>query len=421
MTAAWSCAVVVGEHTFLVEQAIDEEVADAPAVLDDLRFGWSMPTNGLYPTQPDAMSAEFALNLPVFSDYSDLAKGDPVQIELRVPADGNIVASFYGRVTDATARPRDRREEDEDGGVTLDVVAIDYTVDPAEQRGPETGVLNDPLYEYDVLQSAFFNGFGGVLPGDIDGIPTLWTSPTDVVVPDTILVGPDRLRAFEQVAAMLQQAVNSTAGTRMILSPLIVAGELPSGRRFTIDTIEAHPETALDFILDASAVDMDVTWQQVKGDAPDRVVATYGPSSLQAVATMTGATEPYVDIPLQLHLPDAAGARAAEVAAWYLPLDLAELGWQVKALTFYVDQMDPETLLTFPGVLFPRWFWDEGEPERADCYNAQIVVFGADATVVPEAIFSSYFGGYLAGATAQIRDGLLSFDLALRAVQHIED
>jgi hypothetical protein len=426
MTAAWSCGIEVGDYTWVIEQNVDEELADAPTVLDDLRLGWSMPTNGLYPTQPDAMSAELALNLPAFADYSDIVKGDPVAITLQVPADGPIVASFYGRVTDATANPRDSKPDEDAGGVTLDLAAIDYTVDPTEQRIFGATVVATPLYEYDVLQSAFYNGYGGALPGDVDGKPDLWgdTIP-DTVVPTDYFVPADPTqtkRPDEQVAAVLQQAIDPTdfGPARLILSPLIVFRRLPtSGRRFTLDTIyrSTAPDAATILVSDAAAVDMAVAWHQTKGDAPDRVVATYGPSNLQTVATASGATTPYIDLPLQLQLEDSNGARADDVAEFYLPVDSDDSQpWQAKSLSFFVDQLDPSILADFPTTLFPQW-WNttEGDFDRGFCYNAWIQVVNVEPTVHPSG--DTAFYGRLVGAEARIRDGLVEFDLALRDVR----
>lgn len=418
MTAAWQVAIAVGEHSWLIEQDLEEEVGRADAtVLDDLRFGWAMAGNP-YPAQPDAMSAEFSLSLPNFVDYGDLAKGDPVAITVSVPAGGVVAASFYGRVTDLTAKPRDTKEDEDDDGVTLDVVAVDYTVDPAEHRVPPGPAVipGDGIFEYDVLQTGFFNGYGDVLPGDVDGIPDLWTSPTDVEVPEPFLL---EQRARLQVAAVLAQAVNTTTGTRMILSPLIAFGELPSsGRLFTLDTIQPYPDRddAYDVLIDADTVDLAIAWTQVKGDAPDRVLVTYGESNLQTVATRSGATEPYVDIALQLQLNDDETTRADEIAGYYLPVDDLDNQWQVKSITWFVDQLDEDELAAFPATLFPQWTAAEGDPDRSACYCQRIWVHNVEPTVQPYSV--GPFSGLQVGATARIRDGLLSIDLALRAARH---
>jgi hypothetical protein len=426
----WTVTVKIGgtgtgtwPHEFTITGPTSDEVSDTPAVLDGLRFGWRLPQNGIYPDQPEAMSAEWSLNVPAFADYADIARGDEVAIELE--AAGYDYAAFYGRITDAKARPRDQGDESA-GGVIIDCAAIDYTADPVEEyvTPPGPAVLPAPIYEYDTLQRAFFNAFGAVLPGDADGLPDYWTSRADINVPEEFYLNA---KPAEQIAVILRQAVSWT--TRMILSPRIGSnGHLNDVRAFTIDTIVTHPSTDPDWTVDASAVSMDVTWKQVKGEAPDRVVATFdypdgagGTTTREVVATRAGAAWPYIDVPmtLQLAIPFSADWRALEVGQSYLANDTTDQGWQVETVQVQVDQL-PGGVDTI--ALFPRWKDDEGDPfgfgyyTRSMCYNLNVTVENIDPSVHPTG--GTTMSGGLAGAQVTMVDGIPVIDLALHSVTY---
>lgn len=418
MTAAWLTVVTIADHTWSIEQNLEDGAdADVVTALDDLRFGWALPA-GLYPAQPAAMTAEFALNIPSFPDYGALGKGDPVTIEIHVPAAGPVVAGFYGRATDLTAQPRNELVDDTvtTGGVTLDVVAVDYTVDVREAPNYRFSGAGGFDEAHIVVDEAFQAACGGLLSGSLGTIPPQWVIP--IPPSETYQIPDEATSPAAMIDTLLLESVSTDSGERMIIAPLLDPdGALVSGRQFTLDVVTQPPDRdVVDHLLDADAVDGEIAWTSIKGDAPTQVVVVEDYAHVMGAADVPGAPTPYVVSTITSANSETVNDHAQALAEFYVPTDLVDLAWQVKSFTWLLELLTADELDTFPVELFPQWKLDEGDAGRSACYGRRIWVTNIDPTVTPYP--DGPVSGLLVGTTVRIREGFLEFELALRAVRH---
>jgi hypothetical protein len=420
----YSVDITLGAHSWSLVET-EGEVTDGIRVLAGLQFGWTVPKNGLWPAQPDPMTASFAVNVPYFADIADVGEGDPVVIKVRADEEGDVIASFYGNVTNRRATPRPRRL-----GVTYSIVAADYTVQVSELPSTAGTDLGAGLFTDNVVPDISEGTFPFVhavdlldwvwvhhLPGGVD-VTGLYTSDdVSMFVP----VGSD-IRPY--IDNLLVQLVNGGSLTRMILAPYVDEdGNLApaaSGRYFTLDTLQAgtvvdfigRPGTATDsLVFAASAIERNqLAWNAAKGVNPGRVQVTgFGNDSSSGTVQDT----PYqagtpgagtVSIPSQLD----DGADAIALAIFYA--NWLWSPWQIDDLTLLVTDAD----LAVPVGLFPDWALDEGDPGRASCYTQAVTLTGVQTSLTPDGTDTTT--GVLMGAQCRITSGRLYIDLSLRTV-----
>lgn len=377
------------------------DVDDSIVVLDGLSFGWTEPDDGLWPVQPDPMACSLAINVPDFSEISVL-DGDTLSVEVKADSAGDVIARFYGNVTNWKAVNR----SDETGGVTLSLVAVDPIAGLNEAMGlTDIGEFEIIPLEEDVA-SALWGSFAG--PADVSD---LWTSPDRSVWPESVQVGAP-VNSLSYINGLLLQAVNVEDRTRMIVSPNIgasgaIASDPISGRTFTLDTISS--DVAADpspFEPPANAVLRDaISWTSATGQNPGLIAATgYANDPLNRVlAPVAGPPNRAIQT---IEVTSGTEAEAQDAADFYAATAFDQ--WQVEGVTVEVTDREVDV----PVGLFPNWKAGEGDPARAACYGRRILVSGIDPTRTPDG--AGVIDGVLVGATCRISAGALELDLAIR-------
>lgn len=435
--------VRLGDH-YWTEQTMKGEVDDETRILAGLSVGWSL--NGtLYPAQPQPMTATLSVNLPAFTDGSDLLEGDVAAIEIYLadddwvgPAPAGLpllpMVSFYGRITDLKAKPRSLNGSDPAAvarpGVTLDVVAVDYTVDVAEAPPYPVSDGSASVDAWSVLDTLWSHACGGSLHST-----GLWWGGTEAgsaIWPQT---GWINSRAV--IDQILLEEIDVPGSQRMIMAPLVPnslrdyaagvplvggvgPGELHAGRAFTLDTVGV-PGDGVDEVVAASVIRRDIGWTQVKGDDPN--VATVSYQYAGATETLnvyaTGAVAPFTFQPITLDIEDdVTGTVAAQVGAFYVGDPVNDDDWQIDAVTILPHLISGPDLI-FP-VLFPHWELDERPAAesvaRAACYSRRIEITGIRPDLVP--FTETAIRGVLFGASVVIENGKPAVTLTLRRMRH---
>lgn len=406
----WVTYIKLGTHTWTLYENLDpENVDDDATVIGGLNFGWDIPGD-LHPVQPDPMFATLALNVPDFSDFDDLTKGDVVAINVKLfdstPVAAPVVAEFYGRITDLKARPRRGRP-----GVTLFVTAVDYTVDLAEETNLyHIGFAEIP--EVDYIDGLATNFFGDDVVAD-----GIWTGPTVYDVKTAKLSD----RPKEALDKLLFGSIwPDTPSTRQVVSPVIFANILaPAGRFFTLDTI-AKPDPAddPDATFSADHIDKAIEWAQIKGQVAAKATITY-PEQI-----ITGHPDATADVSLgagdhtSMEIAQVLSVLTAQaVAEFYLTdPDLYAPWWvdKVSILPYLVPLADREVHAADLAKLFPHWTEDEEDPYRSDCYVQRIRIEDTDGTLIPFSTAGAVLEGTVRGAALTISRGRASVDLKLR-------
>lgn len=381
----------------------DGALDDADEILDNLSFSWSMP-EGLWPTQPNPMTATLGINVPDFtSGVSDLVEGDPCAIQFYFTDDDGLhetlTASFYGRITDLQANPRSRRD-----GVTLSVVAVDYTVDMAELDpwAPAPGTWTAPTLLEQLWDDRITSDF-----------PT-WDTSLGLMSIDPQL---DDRPPSEVIAFELVQNIGTTLGEpthRAILAPNI---------DFSTGTLDTTQEWAFDMIYKDSPEDPytipcdrvekeSLTWLYSKQTGPNAVFVVgpegYGTGS----AAHPGITH------RRLETIDATITDSLDpVAEFYLP-DPTPSGWRVDTFRFHTTRGAGIHIDDVPAMLFPSWTLSPGSPDRSSCYGHPIILSDVPWHVNPLASGptpeTSDVTGRLTGASFTVAGGHVFLDLQLR-------
>lgn len=406
------------QESWTVTHTGDPHAADDLAPISGLRFGWDMPSGQLWPVQPSPMSATFAFNVPDFTDLSWITPDIPVAIEVKLHSAGPVVFAFYGRLTDAKAKPRPLKT-----GVTLSCAAVDYTIDLARAR--YTGLLDTGL-EFDLLEDWFDANpdlFGTVFPA--------WPIPP-IGLGTGVIVTPPGRPFRDLVSAVLAQAISAAMpvpaglgggydGALAILAPYIdPATRLPrTTQPWVFDLAFKHAHTLLE--IPASLLERpSLNYTQNKIQAPDIVQVTnvngvpweeFGdggtwriPSGLEnrvEIATVTN------DFP-------ADGTRTAQIAAFYTRDDFANVRpWTADSIRYLLDQVDPaEFASTFPTTLMPRWTETEADTDRYACYGTFLEMTGVPDHTKPDQ--GQDLVGLISGVEFSLAGGRPSLEITFR-------
>lgn len=377
------------------------DVEDDIRVLGGLQFGWTVP-GGLWPAQPDVTACALALNLPQFSEAA-IHYGQKLSVEVR--ADVDVIAAFYGRITDWKVTNRDPQRP----GVTASLVAVDYTVDIAEEPSTPFADGDFPDFHEKTIASRIFDQLTGV--ADIDDI---WTSGfSRFIWPDSIEFGKP-VDASPFLAQLLAQAVNLAAGTRMILSPYVDAtGDIApapvTGRSFTLDTISNDVDIDADpWILDAETIPTSSpSWSQAKGRIPKIIIGTGWAGD--AANTVTAVIDDAGGSTVVTMTTNTSNEAEAQDTVDFYAVPVFDI-WEISEFTIEVTAAGIEA--DVPLGLFPDWKAPEGDPARAACYNRRLRLLDVDSTRTPYG--GDTVEGVLVGATCRIAGGRLALDVALR-------
>jgi hypothetical protein len=365
-------------------------------------------------------TASLGINVPDFtSDVSALAEGDPVVIDLTILSEGepsydiddnpvyNTTATFYGRISDLQAVPRDGRN-----GVTLSVVAVDYTVDlrTLEVWAPGAG----PWVQDAFLEQLWDDRIG-------TAFPTWYSSLGSNAIDPPV----DNRNVGDVIDAELIQAAGFTLGEpthRAIIAPNID----PFTRR--LDTTQ---EWAFDMVYKESPTDpYPVPCHLIEKGSLVWLYSKAGDTNSVTVVSETGsgdAIHPGVTlrrvVNLDVTLTDPDLDWLAEL---YLPDPVPSM-WRVDGFRFHPTRgsgMDAEDL---PHGLMPRWevppVTDAGHDEldlteRSSCYGRPIELVDVPWHVNPLAVDDdpelTTVTGRLWGASVTVVGGHVMFDMQLR-------
>lgn len=418
--------IEVADHSWTVVRATTpEEAEDDLLVLDGLRMGWSMP-EGLWPDQPDPMTAAFALTVPDARDIYGLAEGDPVAIEVTMhPDDTDPTFTFYGRLTDLRAVPRGGKRP----GVTLSTVAVDYIPDLAElEDWRYTGVpIGGPFNIEEYLGDAYMTGLWPSRPalGDFPPWPDVLTYGFNV---GATVVEPNELKPVrEHIDFHLRQLVTLTlAEARLIIAPNIdpVTRRPDTDQPWAFDVVHKVPVASPFVIPKAQVVTNSITWQFQKGNGPTRVEVVGFNNDPDTLVYAEHAGSRHVVEQVEASFNDAtyAADHAQEVADFYLPpSDVSR--WRVETFRYQLTKHTLEDLEGFYQGLFPRHAMTVAVPEdnRGACYGHPITIPDLPGhlnllTPTPgeEEEMDINITGRLAGAELTVSGRQVALDLQLR-------
>lgn len=414
----------LGVWTLDHQPAVDgapAKVTDGVRVLDGVRFAWSHPDSPLWPLQPNAMTAALALTVPDFDDEPWMEEGAPVAIVVDVL--GVEKFRFAGRLTDGTAVGRTGRT-----GVTLSIVAVDYTVDPGEWT--EVAAIPNGGVDRVLLTNLW-------AVTDLGDFPT-WPTPDSNVAGlnvgdvrgtiDDVLLTTCHGTYDTPPDPPVEWAADSSP-VRTIFAPQIdpATGRPPTtGPRWAFDHVWNNAP-APRLTIDASRIDKGaLTWARNKRTQPSILTVIGG--------TPTGDSEPVgtladfapfavrkwgVDVGNKLDTVTIDITRVAEILYYYLPTQ-PDRGWALPAVRWHLtrNRTDDEVaalLVALPDTLFPRWDLPEGDPDRA-AYCQRLVELTGIATDLNPYSADPYpnIVAPLAGCVLTIQRGHIVLDLTLR-------
>lgn len=396
------------EWTF-TEDPDHGELVDGITVLAGMRIGWAMP-GPHWPRQPEPMTGTIEVNVPDFGAYGQVraAENDFLAIEVKLDAADEVcLAQFYGDITDYKAIPRDGQE-----GVTLSLVAVDYTVRLRDELRPQFILADDGnLYpDQDIIGFMWDRGDETGLGDALSSTPWPVAIPPratdhsylnlDGPIPTTV---PDMIETILD-AAVFDSGIPGDLG-RAVLQPLVVPETDPThhgeriggpvvsitGAYYVLDVVFADPDLLpVMWEIGADIVYLDdIEWSNVKGRTLGNVTTTgVGGDSLartdSPVAGATSLTSSNVPVILQNTI-DAQG-----VSDWYA----ARAGfepWQIDRLVIPVTRVLADGGdLTPPAAglrLFPDVTAVETDAERRGwAYSTGLRIVGVDDTVTPDGL-----------------------------------
>lgn len=399
MTGWYQVTVQLGSLTWDVVYDVTTADPEADEVLDGLSFGWTMP-DGLWPQQPDPMSASLAINVPDFTaGIAELVEGDVCAITVGViePVDTTPQFRFYGRITDLKAVPRNNRT-----GVTLSVVAVDNTIDLAEKL--QWAPLTDVGWNVHTFLEEIWDD------NSLGAFPTWSGAITSPITPD---LNPQKLS--DLIAHELQQTVlytpdESVPSFRLILAPNIdPATNAPDiTQPWSFDVLYKFPYwDPAD--LPACYIETDsLEWLYAKTNEPNIIQLT-GDGFM--VTANTGTARRYGSIETTLSDSDDG----QDVADFYLPAD--DPSWRINTFRYHLTGQDPEDLDALPPYLFPLWLDGTDPTDRAGCYGRAVHLTGIPGHRQPYSDAPDHdrtVKGRLTGARVNVTGGRVFLDMQLR-------
>lgn len=397
-------------------------VTDGLHVLDGLSTGWSAPESPIGPLlQPNPMTAALAITVPDLSEADAPWMGEGSPVAITVALLGTVKCRFYGRLTDASATPRPGRT-----GVTLSIIAVDYTVDPGEWNGViDSGPV--AAIDRDVLESLFETS------STLGDFPPWHTTPAAAYSTEFVNVPATIAEMLFSTAAPgpgVPGGWGPTTGVRQIFAPLIdpTTGTPPTvGPRWAFDLLW-NDQPAPRLVVDANRVERSsLTLVRNKATQPTILTLTGRAILEDPVPTATGTTpfgaRPWgPEVALELNTPSADSDRVADNLAYYLP-SRPERGWRIPTLRWQLtrerDDDDLAAVLAdLPDNLFPRWDLDDADPDRAAYYQRRVEVLNVPDDINPYADDAHpEIVAPLAGVDLTIAGGHIALDLTLRHLQ----
>lgn len=422
---------------FVIDRNDTAKVDDSLAVLDGLRFGWSVPDGWLYPAQPNPMTAALAFTMPDFQDEDWMVEGTEVAIRVFLSEDHRdddlAHFSFFGRVTDDGARPRVTG----DGwrkrpGVFVSLNAVDYTIDPLEAVPdvPPIAIVN-PSTDADWMALGLWPNVGGSL-----GLPPTWTTtPSSVFVPQGQKFGTRQFIDTVLLGALTN--AGATSRWRAIFAPQVdpITKRLTptTGQTWAFDRVMRDPHTVLEIDAD-HLTRSSLTWGRNKATLPSLLTATGLPDDpagfpdfiVPVTVANPSAARPHTQVIETLDTWVNNPARLSDVADFYLhdevivttpagPVTGSVRGWTLKTVTWVLTRETADTLAALPLDLMPRWDVDQNGPDatqRASCYSRAVQINNLGHDLQP--YDADALTGLLAGMDLTISRGEITLDLTFR-------
>lgn len=459
MSAAYVVTIALGPHeapTWTLVSDSREPVDRSAGVwaLDGYGQAWTMPED--WPAQPDPASAHFAVAAVLPEALPPMEVGTPVAVTVEAyfaPASFPIlVAEFYGRLTDAVARPAVLpTEAGPQHGLAVEFVAVDYLADlqetyvaaapwPAEYPNARLDRIWAAAGITDTVDLVNMSAFDEFRALDVDHRPV-----------GEVL--EDHLRQVSRVGVLA--SLNVTGWQRPIVVPLVSTGEIegsaPAGtvqyattalsERSTfaggplvlvtaggVVTPSVEPANVTAYkVMDAALVDVDIELRRDKGKATNRVLVS---GEFAGLFGEVGPDLTYTVPTVESAFPDAVAARgpitlplestfsyyhsAKGMADMYLGDDADAAGqWGAEAVTIHASELataaEADRFLRdlFPVVAqdIPGWtdFWPYGRP---------VLLYG----LLPAHRLTRWpwLSGALSGADLEIEGGRFDITVHLR-------
>lgn len=403
--ATYTATIQIGDHSWTITESDTLDPEELIHVLDGLTLGWEINESDPWPTQPSPVESKVQLWTADVDNLPDVAIGTVMWFVLE-DGDGNVFATFDGRVSQMQVRPVKRRS-----GVyaRYDVAGVDYTVDLDEE--PVTIAEEWPAEAGD----ARFDRIAALAATvDITFVPP---SDTGSAAFEALAAGTTTIGSL--IRDHLRQTVidGDTGPVRYIVVPVVVGHVLDRFECVLLpDTVDASslpgtfaivgglftlvfPDVEANGIVSAGDVNLDTTWTRLKYRAVNRVTVTG-----ETVAASASRPGPPVRLDLDTTLTDQATADL--MADLYLPDTDEALGWVADVFEFYAHRHQE--------ALIPAWFPDhQADPGVADAYTMPIAVVGI-AESVNLAGDQAAYAGALANAALTVERRKLTVDFALR-------
>ena len=400
----YNVTLKVGSHSWIITHEDVLDPGDPVQVLDGLKISWQLNESDPWPAQPQGVTCSvgfYAVDVDELD--ADLAIGTPMSAVLE-DGDGNVFATFHGRVTQPQARPIRRK-----AGLRMlyQLTGDDYTADLYEE--PVTILEAWPAESADdrmarIVALAATVGITLTPPADTGtaafeelsaGTTTIGELLADhlrqIVIegPKRYIVTPvtdpvtDLLTHFECV--LLETTVDASVlpGTWAIVDGLLTI---------------VFPDTEADGVVDAGDIDLDTNWTRLKYRAVNRVKVAG-----QTVTAEASRGGPPVRLELGTTLTDQATADL--MADLYLPDTDEAFAWVADEFLYYAHRHQEG--------LLPPWFPDHrDDPPDLTSYVNPLVILRIASNI--NLAGSTALAGQLSKASVELNRRKILVRFALR-------
>lgn len=404
--AGFTATIKVGAHEWVITDADTIDPSDPLHVLDGLTLGWQINESDPWPTQPDPTDCTVGFYATDVAELDDVEIGTPMYVVLE-DSDGNVFATFHGRVGQASAKPIKRR-----AGLRMlyTLPGVDYTVDlaesdvtivdawPAESADDRFGRIVTLAASVGVILTApsdtgsaafealdpITTNLGALLADHLRQIAIVGDVGPERYIVVPVMDGDGLLDHFECVLLPRSVPASSMPGTFAIIGGLLTL-------------VFADPDA--NGLVSAGDVDLDTQWTKLKYRAVNQVTVSSDTTTVRAVRP-----GPPVRLTLDSTLTDEDAMQ--RMATLYLPDHDEAVGWVAEAFRFYAHRQQ--------SALVPSWFPDHREdPPNTDVFVQPIAVTGIPANINFGGVAAAY-AGQLANVSLTMQRRKLLVDFSLR-------
>ena len=398
----YTVTLKVGSHSWTITHADVLDVDATVQVLDGLKISWQLNESDPWPAQPQGVTCSVGFYATHVDELdADLAIGTPMSAVLE-DGDGNVFATFHGRVTQPQARPIRRK-----AGLRMlyQLTGDDYTADLYEE--PVTILEAWPAESADdrmarIVALAATVGITLEPPADTGSAAfeelTAGTTTIGELVADhlrqIVIDGPKRYIVTPVVVDDLLDHFEC-----VLLETTVDAAVLP-GTWAIVDGLLTlvFPDTEADGVVDAGDVDLDTSWTRLKFRAINRVKVAG-----QTVTAEASRGGPPVRLELGTTLTDQDTADL--MADLYLPDTDEAFAWVADEFLYYAHRHQEG--------LLPPWFPDHrDDPPDLTAYVNPLVILRIASNI--NLAGSTALAGQLSKATVELNRRKILVRFALR-------